>query len=88
MSDSSKFQIHYYKNNMIDHIYNEQNYQFSPEDLEYNYNPFDISNIQMYNPLYNLFFSLNDNNYNKITLNHNYHIINKDTIKNMNTSPF
>ena len=28
------------------------------------------------------FFSLNDNNYNKITLNHKYHIINKDTIKN------
>jgi len=86
MSDSSKFQIHYYKNNMIDHIYNEQNYQFSPEDLEYNYNPFDISNIQMYNPLYNLFFSLNENNYNKIALNHKYHIINKDTIKNMNTN--
>ena len=86
MSDSSKFQIHYYKNNMIDHIYNEQNYQFSPEDLEYNYNPFDISNIQMYNPLYKLFFTLNNNNYNKITLNHKYHITNKDTIKNMNTN--
>ena len=31
-------------------------------------------------------FGLNENNYNKIALNHKYHIINKDTIKNMNTN--
>ena len=82
MTDSSKFHIHYFKNNSIEHTYNENNYTPTSEDLEYKYNPFDISNIQMYNPLYNLFFSLNEHNYNKITLNHKYHIINKDTIKN------
>ena len=86
MSHSSKFQIHYCKNNIIEHSYNEKNYHFSPEDLEYNYNPFDISNVQMYNPIYNLFFSLNDNNYNKITLNHKYHIVNKDTVKNITSN--
>lgn len=38
------------------------------------YNPFRISQIQNYNPAYSRFFELNENNYNKITLNQQYTI--------------
>jgi hypothetical protein len=48
------------------------------------YNPFRISQIQNYNPSYSRFFELNENNYNKITLNQKYTIrgnqlINRET---------
>ena len=36
----------------------------------------DFSNLQNYNPLYSNFFSLDENNYNNINLNHRYHITN------------
>jgi len=38
-----------------------------------------LSNIQNYVPLYNNFFSLNDGNYNSISLNHKFHIKNIET---------
>lgn len=44
----------------------------TPCDVKYN--PFRISQIQNYNPAYSRFFELNENNYNKITLNQKYTI--------------
>ena len=35
-----------------------------------------ITKLQNYVPLYQNFFSLNENNYNNINLNHRYHITN------------
>ena len=85
MNHSSKFKIFYSKDNTIDYSYNKKKYENDPNDLEYNYNPFYISKTQLFNPIYNLFFTLNQNNYNKISLNHKYHICNYHTIKNIET---
>ena len=56
----------------------------SEDDIKNEYNPFHIDKIQMYNPLYELFFQLNATNYNSITLNHEYYI-NGPNILNTNT---
>ena len=37
-----------------------------------NYNILNITNIQCFNPLYEKFFILNDNNYNNIILNQSH----------------
>ncbi|NBO24807.1 MAG: hypothetical protein EBU93_06195, partial [Chlamydiae bacterium] len=38
------------------------------------YNPFQITNLQLYNPIYKLFFELNENNIQRISLNHPLHM--------------
>jgi hypothetical protein len=45
-------------------------------DLETNKieEPFSISGLQCYNPIYNTFFEMSDTNYDTIALNHRYHI--------------
>ena len=53
------------------------------------YNPFSIQQLQLYNPIYNMFFEMNDNNYNRIALNHPFHIKDTKHIMDMNTNdPF
>lgn len=81
----SKFNIYYSKNNIIDHNYNKLNYNSTNEDIDNNYNPFDIEDIQLYNPIYNLFFTLTNTNYNNISLNHKYHIVNLNTVQEITT---
>ena len=73
-NNSTKFRINYSKINAINLKHLEDNYEISPEDLDNEYNPFRITNIQNYNPIYNDFFDLNENNYNKIAFNNKYHI--------------
>ena len=41
----------------------------------------DIKNTQSFIPIYNKYFSLSELNYNKINLNHHYHIKNIKSIK-------
>ena len=38
------------------------------------YNPYHIKHLQCYNPIYDLFFEMNENNYDTIGLNHKYHL--------------
>ena len=71
--DSPKFTINYVKTKSIDWKTLEDSYIVGPEDNTFNYNPFSIDNLQNYNPIYSKFFVLNENNYNAIALNHNYH---------------
>lgn len=57
------------------------------------YNPFNIHDIQNYNPLYSQFFEVNHSNYNKITLNQTYGIrktqlVNRETGKPHKTPIF
>ena len=73
-NNSTKFRINYSKINPINLKHLEDNYENTLEDLDIDYNPFRISKIQNYNPIYNDFFDLNENNYNKIALNNTYHI--------------
>ena len=46
--------------------------QSDQSNTPYDYNPFRISGLQSYNPLYNLFFNMDSANCQKITLNHKY----------------
>ena len=71
--DTSKFCINYLKSKMIDWRTLEDCYQPTPEDIEFNYNPFSIDKIQNYNPIYSIFFKTNEKNYDNIVLNHKFH---------------
>jgi len=52
----------------------EKQFESTPEDVENEYNPFRLSQIQNYHPLYDVFFDIDETNYNRITLNHTYFI--------------
>lgn len=72
--ENAKFTINYHKLNPLNLKYLEENYESAFEDLDNKYNPFRITNLQNYNPIYNDFFELTDKNFNQITLNNKYHI--------------
>jgi hypothetical protein len=48
------------------------------------YNPYHIKHLQCYNPIYDLFFEMNENNYDTIGLNHKYHLYDLTHIINKN----
>ena len=70
----SKFTIHYRKTKKLVLEDLEQMYVKSSQELKHDYHPFHISKMQCYNPVYNLFFEMNDSNFDSISLNHKYHI--------------
>ena len=72
--ENAKFTINYHKLNPLNLKYLEENYESTFEDLDNEYNPFRITNLQNYNPIYNDFFELTDKNFNQIALNNKYHI--------------
>jgi len=78
----SKISIGYTKIPIIDLKHLEESTQSPPsiEDIENEYNPFSIKNIQQNQPLYCLFFHMTQNNYNSIQFNHPYHIKNMMTV--------
>ena len=48
------------------------------------FNPYDIDELQLYNPIYSRFFEMNDSNYLKIALNHPYHMKDLQTVAKEN----
>ena len=77
----SKFKVNYYKPADIDLSFLEKQYdKINGETSDENYNPYQISDIQLYNPLYKNFFDMNENNYSKIALNHKFHLQDLETI--------
>jgi len=69
----SKFKLNYYKPSKISlEVLAQQNMA--------SYQPFDISSFQLYHPIYKLFFELNEYNYNKVALNHRFHIMDLNTV--------
>jgi len=74
-SETPKFVIDYFNTKPIDRNYLEKQYVSSDDDMKNNYNPFYLDKLQMYNPSLSMFFQLNEQNYNNITLNHKYHIV-------------
>jgi hypothetical protein len=72
MSDKnkSKFQIGYRKLKKLD--LGKMETQHDSVDPDVDYNPYRISNLQAYNPIYNRFFQMDETNYNMITLNNKY----------------
>ena len=62
------YKLNYYKPNTI-HL--EELQQQNPHE---DFNPYEIQELQLYNPIYSRFFEMNDSNYQSIALNHPYHI--------------
>ena len=50
------------------------------EKEQIKYNPFEITELQNYNPIYSLFFEMNETTYNHISLNHPKHFLDLNTI--------
>ena len=76
----SKFKFEYSKPEKIDlAVLGKQ----SDKNNE-NYHPFEISELQLYNPLYNHFFTMTPNNYNSISLKSKFFIENLCYVKNEN----
>lgn len=82
----NKFSIGYYKSKPIDLSSLEQNYIQSQDDIENNYNPFQINKLQKYNPIYDKLFTLSSKNYNTIQLNHYNHFINTHLVVDMSNN--
>ena len=87
MSDlgKTKFTIRYCKTSPLDLDSFQSEYLSTPADLENEYMPFAISNLQNYNPVYSVFFEMNETNYNRISLNSEYTIESLSRIMNMET---
>jgi hypothetical protein len=67
-------------NNNIDIYYKKNN-----NSSIFNYlNKLEFTNIQNYIPIYNLFFELNNNNWNSINLNHKFHITDINSYNSIN----
>jgi hypothetical protein len=77
---SESFKIHYSKTTPLSLKNLEESYDPSEEDIRYDYNPFRISQLQNYNPIYSEFFVLNEKNYGRIAFNHKYHIKDLNTV--------
>lgn len=48
--------------------------------IDDSYKPFDLANIQGYNPIYGRFFDMNAENYNLVALNHIYQVADLHTL--------
>ena len=70
-----KFSVNYQMIEPLDFEKMKTQYEPDAEDLESGYNPFIMHNFQYYQPLYKVFFNMDDTNYNSICLNHKYKMI-------------
>lgn len=77
-----KIEIGYTKPQIIQlkHLEESNQFPFSQEDIENQYKPFEIENLQQYQPIYSLFFDMTLKNYNSIQFNHRYHIKDMTTV--------
>jgi hypothetical protein len=81
-----KFTIHYAKHKTVQmSILDKTGDVTSAEDIEANYSPFRIESVQNYNPIYDLWFTLDESNYNRISLNNAYHLVDMNTVVGLNT---
>ena len=79
----NKFSVGYHKSIPINLPALEQSYIQSQSDVDNKYNPFQIQNLQKYNPIYDTLFTLSSKNYNTIQLNHPNHFVNPQTVVDM-----
>ena len=57
-------------------------YEYSIYDETHGYKPFSIKDLQKYNPIYSLFFDMNDSNHHSLSLKHKNHIVDLHTVMN------
>ena len=62
--------------------------QFSPtaDDASHGYNPFHVRSLHNYQPIYRLFFDINEHNANSVQLNHRYQISDLCTVLDTSTN--
>ena len=86
INEIPKFTIHYAKHKTVQmSILDKTGDVTSAEDIEANYSPFHIESVQNYNPIYDLWFTLDESNYNRISLNHAHHLVDMNTVVGLNT---
>ena len=84
--ETAKFEINYFKTKIILLENLKKSFQsFLEEDIEVNYNPYNIENLQLYNPIYSEFFKMNNNNFSTVSLNNDYSIIDLQTVEHNKT---
>ena len=76
----TKFKIHYNKTKPLDLKRLEEQYIQTENDKIHNYNPFHIQKFQNFQPIYPLYFDMNEQNYDSICLNHRYQIVDLETV--------
>jgi hypothetical protein len=72
--NNPKFDIHCLKSQSIDLRSLEKQNVATLEDIQHDYNPFHIEKLQSYNPIYDVFFNLNEDTSQLVCLNHKYHV--------------
>ena len=70
----SKFKLHYKKYPLIDLPVLGKQYS-EKDDVTIKYNPYYMKHLQQYQPLYKIFFEMNQNNFETISLNQKYHLV-------------
>ena len=81
-----KFTIHYAKHKTVQmNVLDKTGQVTATEDIEAEYSPFRIESVQNYNPIYDLWFTLDETNYNRISLNNAYHLVDMNTVVGLNT---
>ena len=73
-STSSKIEVNYRKIRPLDLDELAKQYNATEDDTINQYNPFLVSEIQSFSPIYTDFFVLNESNYNRVGLNHRYYL--------------
>jgi len=84
VSNIRRSNISYSKNNYPELKTLEKQFQQNPEDLKNDYNPFRLSQINTYNPIYSLLFN-NESELDNICLTHKYHIRDLFTVEDLET---
>ena len=72
--------IAYRKTPLIDIELLKTQYTPNNDDKDKNYNPFNVSSIQNYQPIHSLFFNMTQSNYDNFQLNHFYHFRDLDRL--------
>lgn len=74
------FELNYYKSKRPNLETLEKQWVSTNDEAGIEYHPFSISDLQQYNPIYKNFFEMSEKNFNKISLNNRYQIIDLQTV--------
>jgi len=86
--ENDKFNVEFLNTEYINLENLENSFKQLNEDLEHNYNPFHIQNLQKYNPIYSKLFELDtyrNIDFEKISLNHKHHFYDTEHIYDFDT---
>jgi hypothetical protein len=76
--------INYCKPKMIDLACLDKEAQSIVINEQISYHPYNILNLQLYNPIYNRLFEMNENNFSRVALDHPHHMYNLHSVTDSN----